>query len=199
MSWELGWRRASPEMNSPRRRFTGDRLTSCSGLGSGRRQALEVEHDMGNSSRHYRRREGARLGDPHDGVARGGGHAGVRAFRALQRPKCYGIRCNMTRGREWSSPRGCGAWSVAEDGRRRGPAEAMLGVIADGPRWGCFRSAGPSNRSARVLQRCSGGQHGQRPDDGEQLGWRRPLPTCVLGLIPVAADVPGPIAGLEKP
>jgi hypothetical protein len=60
-------------------------------------------------------------------VARGGGHAGVRVFPALQRPKGYGIRCNMTRGREWSSPRDCGAWGVVEDGRRRGPAEGKLG------------------------------------------------------------------------
>jgi hypothetical protein len=39
---------------------------------------------------------------------------------------------------------------MAEDGRRRDPAEATLGVIADGPRWGYFRSAGPPNRSTRA-------------------------------------------------
>jgi hypothetical protein len=70
----------------PRRQIAVDGRSWPSGLGSGRRQALEVEHDMGNSSRHYRRRDGARVGDPHDE-----GGSGRRVMPASGVPGTRGI------------------------------------------------------------------------------------------------------------
>jgi hypothetical protein len=54
---------------------------------------------------------------PTERAARGGGHAGVRAFQALRRPKRYGIRCNMTREERGSSPRAWIGRGGAEGGR----------------------------------------------------------------------------------
>jgi hypothetical protein len=48
-----------------RRRFAGADLSWCSGLGFGRDQALEVEHDVGNSFMYSRGRIGARFRASH--------------------------------------------------------------------------------------------------------------------------------------
>jgi hypothetical protein len=46
-------------------------------------------------------------------AARGGEHAGVRAFWAQWRPKRYGLRCNMTKEGRGSSPRARGGRSCS--------------------------------------------------------------------------------------
>jgi hypothetical protein len=93
-----------------------------------------------------------------------------------------------------------GLWCPERGGGR--PAARPSGSDARGDRgWAevgllqvCWSPKSKHTGPAEVLR----GQHGQGPDDGEQSRWRRPLPTCKLGLIPDVADAHGPIAGLGK-
>jgi hypothetical protein len=74
MSWELGWRRASPEMNSPRWRYAGDGQSWPSGLHPGRGQAGENAGGTCNAPERTAWRIGARVGDPRG--EGGSGHGG---------------------------------------------------------------------------------------------------------------------------
>jgi hypothetical protein len=71
---------------------------------------------------------------PTERAARGGGHAGVRVFQALRRPKRYGIRCNMTREERGSSPRAWIGRGGAEGGRPRQRAAGTAGAREGGRR-----------------------------------------------------------------
>jgi hypothetical protein len=84
-------------------------------------------------------------------VARGGGHAGVRVFPALQRPKGYGIRCNMTRGKGVELTKGL--WCLGRGGGRMATTTGggEVGVLADSSLWCSSRPAGPPNQHVQVL------------------------------------------------
>jgi hypothetical protein len=135
------------------------------GITSWRKLAVRVIH-LG----YHRGGSGLGWAIPVARAARGGGHAGVRVFRALQRPNCYGFRCNMTGGREWSSPKGCG--DRGGSGRWRttttGGGRARLFAGEDGT-----GAAGPSKLRRSILEAPAervGGQHGTRRYGGRQFG-----------------------------
>jgi hypothetical protein len=81
-----------------------------------------------------------------------------------------------------------------EEGRRRRPAAEGIGLSREGVVQGRSKLLITLDRLKGSLRRCTRGQHGQRPDDGEQSRWRRPLPTRKLDSIPGEADAHGSIA-----
>jgi hypothetical protein len=88
--WARGTAAPATGARLPRRRLAGDGRSWPSGLHPGRDQVLEVEHDMGNSSRRSGRRTRARVGDPH-----GEGGSGRRTRRRARVPgsgAAYGLR-----------------------------------------------------------------------------------------------------------
>jgi hypothetical protein len=84
-------------------------------------------------------------------AARGGGHAGVRAFRAQSSPNHYGFRCITTRQGRGSSPRACEGRSC-----RGGRTPTTTGggngaALADSSAWCSSRPAGPPNHHVQAL------------------------------------------------
>jgi hypothetical protein len=138
-----GRRRNGHRSSSPRRRFARVGRSRCSGLGFGRDQAPEVEHDVGNPSRRSRRRVRARVGDPH-----GEGGSGRQTRRRARVPgatEAYRLRHpvqhdqgregKLTKGSRWPEVR----WRRDDDDdwRRRGraPAEEDEAGVAGPSGW----------------------------------------------------------------
>jgi hypothetical protein len=97
----------------PRRRFTGDGRSWPSGLHPGGGQALEVEHDVVNSSRRSRRRIRARVGAPH-------GEGGSGSRRQGGRARAEGERKGEGARRDPYHPRVLRRQLAVEDWWRRG-------------------------------------------------------------------------------
>jgi hypothetical protein len=71
------------------------------------------------------------------------------------------------------------AGAAAEGGSRRRPAAEGIGLSREGVMQGRFKLLITLDRLKGSLRRCTRGQHGQRPDDGEKSTWRSSLPAKV--------------------
>jgi hypothetical protein len=135
----------------PRRRYAGDGQTWPSGLRLARDHAVEEAGGTGNPPGLSSCGSGLGWAIPAARAARGGGHAGVRAFRAQSSPNHYGFRCITTRQGRGSSPRACEGRSC-----RGGRTPTTTGggngaALADSSAWCSSRPAGPPNHHVQAL------------------------------------------------
>jgi hypothetical protein len=131
-------------------------------------------------------------------AARGGRHAGVRAFRVLRRHTGYDIRCNMTREGKGSSPRARGGRRCDGGGTTTTTGGGEVGLPRRRMRPGWPGPLGGGNSSGRFLRRCTGSQQDRGGSGGDEFGAAERLTGGSSVAILLGEGAQGPVAGLGK-
>jgi hypothetical protein len=103
-------------------------------------------------------------------AARGGEHAGVRAFWAQLRPKRYGLWCITTREGKGSSPRARGGRSCSGGRKPTTTGGGNGAALVDRRQQGGSGSLGCTGWSRKHLRRSPGGQSSPRSAGTEGIG-----------------------------